>query len=1351
MIGQEIDYPTLRKMLSKEFLRRKGRTSDLANRVKQCYQLLARIPQKDEWSEEDDNVRELLDTKLPTLCKSMTQAHCLRSKHKAVKLYSACCFVDLLRIYAPDAPFSTNEIKEIFNLIRQHLLLTGAVRKEKDYQIQLVHYHILESLAIVQSHLCLLELPLELNKLIETVCSVVREGTNPNVRKQCLRILDCIIEESEVIDYSIQSILYKRLVSPLREKAPAQRELVGSLLRPRVKEFQPLIKDFIQETLFDSSVQHYEIRKEHRYDLIKSLIDLRADLLIDAIPALRSKLEDEDEKARHQQVQFWSSVFKTKRTRPDEGHDDIDLRTKTYFIPQSLQCIYIALLERFSDICTDIRVQMCEDAVIFAQQTFHQEELVDKLSARCQDTEAKVRLTAVRSICTIAKMYPNLINEANWKRVLERTMDKKECVRLETFVQATDVFKEVIRPFWKNCEIPPKERKVFLLTPGIIFKSLFLLSAEKRNEFGYFLLERLVMSDLFLGQELSVAQRTRIFIQAVQAFSNENLLFLRNYIRKKRQIQQALAGVLRKRKQLYKEPNNQILKQDLVTLQRFLAGLVPCVGGNARMNKGSQFIQDLLNEVDKNVFTLLTKITNSQSTFADFVNAREQLITGLRSRNKMKRKLWSRPLVKICCPRAQQMMMQVNYVEYVDVVVTRTAFWLLPVDSVPHLLRAMIGVEEPGGGIKGKEVKYRQAARNLLSTLAESLPELFDSQSILNVISSSLEQASYSTRCRDCLFTLLPNACRSTKAPRGLQEYLKKVIHSDSSPWHVAQSLLAFLRLKGETDPSGEVRKIVIGLKNLVSVKDLTKGEALDIETKLMCLTMVGKQFPKMLESSLGFDETFEQRIQEFVWQLLDRVEEDPRKSKGKGPRNWSPLLTKAKLQGIRCLVQYLLSRSRVSSAESIASSERRVEKVCLLGKARPVFKKLLNIIYCGGGTGEKFESQSCQEEADDIMLTCALGTLDLCSSPTFSNLMKPRYFQMIAKVATVDKTWVREKFLKSILERVLRRKLHSQWTVILSLVANDPDKKLRQHVEKGIRQHVKNTRQLILCCGNIKAEVYPEYILAYHIHLLAHHPDLHPQDIHLELELKFILNCILKSPTANMALIWKILEKIKIAEDGQKGDRQTAKLHKFADMAGKFVKINFKGHRESKFVQPFNLPPNFYEVGNNKTYQPQGRELPSRERLLHQGVTNLLTPAKQHLFSESPILSLKRPRNMDNRVQTPRNLRLGEASPTTPAMNLSPLNYRPSKRTKQSNEKQSSQSSGSLLQSGVSKNLYVEQFGNQRTQSKNTTESQSSYYSSKTDTEISNFPEESPGSHRKELTSSQSAELDNSSQSSLL
>jgi sister-chromatid-cohesion protein PDS5 len=61
--------------------------------------------------------QESVDTTvLSNIRKELISRSLLASKDKAVKALTACCIADILRLFAPDAPYTENELKVIFKL-----------------------------------------------------------------------------------------------------------------------------------------------------------------------------------------------------------------------------------------------------------------------------------------------------------------------------------------------------------------------------------------------------------------------------------------------------------------------------------------------------------------------------------------------------------------------------------------------------------------------------------------------------------------------------------------------------------------------------------------------------------------------------------------------------------------------------------------------------------------------------------------------------------------------------------------------------------------------------------------------------------------------------------------------------------------------------------------------------------------------------------------------------------------------------------------------------------------------------------------------------------------------------------
>ncbi|KAK4699468.1 sister chromatid cohesion protein PDS5, partial [Phenoliferia sp. Uapishka_3] len=92
--------------------------------------------------------QELIDTtSLDTVAKELIAPFLLLHKEKGVKAYLACCLVDVLRLYAPEAPYTGAELKDLFQFIIRQLkhLTTASEPHFSEY------FYVVESLSNVKS------------------------------------------------------------------------------------------------------------------------------------------------------------------------------------------------------------------------------------------------------------------------------------------------------------------------------------------------------------------------------------------------------------------------------------------------------------------------------------------------------------------------------------------------------------------------------------------------------------------------------------------------------------------------------------------------------------------------------------------------------------------------------------------------------------------------------------------------------------------------------------------------------------------------------------------------------------------------------------------------------------------------------------------------------------------------------------------------------------------------------------------------------------------------------------------------------------------------------------------------
>ncbi|THH00705.1 hypothetical protein EW026_g1849 [Hermanssonia centrifuga] len=101
--------------------------------------------------------QEFVDThSLGSVRKELISTSILLHKDKGVKAYTACCLAELLRLYAPDAPYTQNELQDIFSFFFRQLSanLTGP-----DCPYYNEYFHLLESLSVVKSVVLVCDLP----------------------------------------------------------------------------------------------------------------------------------------------------------------------------------------------------------------------------------------------------------------------------------------------------------------------------------------------------------------------------------------------------------------------------------------------------------------------------------------------------------------------------------------------------------------------------------------------------------------------------------------------------------------------------------------------------------------------------------------------------------------------------------------------------------------------------------------------------------------------------------------------------------------------------------------------------------------------------------------------------------------------------------------------------------------------------------------------------------------------------------------------------------------------------------------------------------------------------------------
>lgn len=201
--------PSPKKLKFHDRLTTKNVTTDaLQKRLKALHTELAAMDQ------------ETVDTKsLDTVRRDLMNTSILLHKDRGVKAYAACCLADLLRLYAPDAPYTQAELRDIFQFFFRQLT-TGLKGPDSPYYNE--YFHLLESLSTVKSVVLVCDLPNAEELMAEVFrgfFGMVRLNLAKKIEIFMADILIALIDEcqslpSEVLEIVMAQFMDKNAVSP---------------------------------------------------------------------------------------------------------------------------------------------------------------------------------------------------------------------------------------------------------------------------------------------------------------------------------------------------------------------------------------------------------------------------------------------------------------------------------------------------------------------------------------------------------------------------------------------------------------------------------------------------------------------------------------------------------------------------------------------------------------------------------------------------------------------------------------------------------------------------------------------------------------------------------------------------------------------------------------------------------------------------------------------------------------------------------------------------------------------------------------------------------------------------------
>ncbi|KAI9767714.1 MAG: hypothetical protein M1835_007003 [Candelina submexicana] len=154
------------------------------------------------------------------VAKELASPNLLTHKDKGVRAWTACSLVDILRLCAPDAPFTGTQLRDIFSLLVKSIL-PALSDPSNAYNSQ--HIYVLQSLSTIKSIVLLTDIPQSENLILDLFTSFfditsgstkssTGEQLGKNVEHEMAAILVVLVDEStslpsEVVDIIVAQFL----------------------------------------------------------------------------------------------------------------------------------------------------------------------------------------------------------------------------------------------------------------------------------------------------------------------------------------------------------------------------------------------------------------------------------------------------------------------------------------------------------------------------------------------------------------------------------------------------------------------------------------------------------------------------------------------------------------------------------------------------------------------------------------------------------------------------------------------------------------------------------------------------------------------------------------------------------------------------------------------------------------------------------------------------------------------------------------------------------------------------------------------------------------------------------------
>ncbi|KAK1263732.1 hypothetical protein QJS04_geneDACA022342 [Acorus gramineus] len=544
---------------------------------------------------------ESLKPTLEPLINSLVQNNLLQHKDKEVRLLVAACISEILRILAPDPPFSDGTLRDIFKLIIS--IFADLSDTASPYFARRVK--ILETVAKLNCCIQLFDIGSDdlVLEIFNVFFSVVREDHQQNLLHPVLSIMRNILDEK--VSERLLDVILRNLLQVEKGSVSASYRLAVSTVQNCEERLKLYVQRFLTSCILDRDVIGSDL-KEYYHELIFQVFKCSPQMLTTVMPNLTMELLTDQVDVRIKAIKLLARLF---------AASGLHLAHREY------HQLFVEFLNRFSDKSAEVRacaVECAKACYVANPWGTEAQSVLAALEGRLLDFDDKVRTKAVIAVCDLAKSsltyipfeYSEMVSKA-----AERLRDKKDFVRKNAMQKLLELY----RAYCYKCS--EGMIRVQNHIEHIPCRVLSLCVDKDVKEFRPQNMEVVLAEDLFPAS-LSVEQRTRHWVTFFSFFTPNHLKALNAILAQKQRLQKEMQVYLCLREK-GKETDSDELRQ------KVLASFTKMSGSFVDPSEAEQGFQKLHQMKDNTIFKALIQLLDERTTYAAALSIRDTVLRSI--------------------------------------------------------------------------------------------------------------------------------------------------------------------------------------------------------------------------------------------------------------------------------------------------------------------------------------------------------------------------------------------------------------------------------------------------------------------------------------------------------------------------------------------------------------------------------------------------------------------------------------------------------------------------------------------------------------------------------------------------